>query len=240
MIAPFIDRPREDSLTAAVFSQLLHLPSEDFWQILHGACFSANFPHAAGEPRAIHLRPNWSAEGTTNSARVIPDLVIEFDDFDLIVEAKRWDHLLQDREQWKRELTAYINEYGPRKRKVKMLALGGNISHEDEHIRETFIPPGSAPSTSHEFICPVHICKWSSLLLECRRWREKLENAEDQSSRTRADMRILNDLIAIFVRHGFTPVRWFKDFGFLANFLDSNSSLDQQHFQNISLQFQHP
>ena len=100
MLEKFIKKPCEDSLTASVFSHLLHLPIEDFWRILQNACFSDRFPDNPGEPICIHAWPQWNASGTCNSERVIPDLVIGFCAFDLIIEAKRWDVAMQDRGQW--------------------------------------------------------------------------------------------------------------------------------------------
>jgi hypothetical protein len=40
----------EDSLTAAVFTHLLHLPTEVFWKILRNACYTRKLPEFPGEP----------------------------------------------------------------------------------------------------------------------------------------------------------------------------------------------
>lgn len=238
MLWKFIDRPREDSLTAAIFSHLLHLPSEVFWQIMRAACPSAHFPTYPGEPRLIHAWPNWSAAGTRNSDRVIPDLAMEFDDFDLIIEAKRWDRPMQDREQWEAELQAYVNEYGSRKRPVIMVALGGIHSHEDETVKAVRHSMNANEEESQEVVCPVHMCQWSSILLACQRWRRKLGLAANRSSRDLADMRILNDLASLFIRHGIVPLRSFDDFAFSPNLLGGSAESERRYFRNISLQFQ--
>ncbi len=236
MLAKFIDRPREDSLTAAVIGHLLHLPSEDFWQILRDACPSPNFPDYPGEPLQIHAWPNWNAAGTRNSGRVIPDLVIEFGPFDLIIEAKRWDHPMQDYEQWKAELKAYINEYGARKRPVKMIALGGIHSHQDKPLSDIWRAGHPHVSDEHVFSCPVHMCQWSSVLLACQRRRRELAEGHC-TSRSRADLRILSDVTELFIRHGFAPLRWFPDFQFRPNSLSVNATAEQQSFRNASLRF---
>ena len=228
MLAKFIDNAREDSLTAAVFSHLLHLPSEVFWQILRKACYTESLPDNPGEPKLIPW-PNWRLEGTVNSDRVIPDLFIRFHHFDLIVEAKRWDNDMQGLDQWKRELSAYTNEYGKEKREVRLLALGGIHSEEDQEI------------SYHAVSCPVHMCRWRRVLLECQRLKRELEEANiiNPSSRTSADIRILDDLIALFATHGFMTLRWFDDFDFASNLLDDLVDSDQQYFRNVSLKFQH-
>jgi len=238
MLAKFIDRPREDSLTAAVVGHLLHLPSEVFWQIMLQACAPSNLPGYPGEPRRIHAWPNWSAIGTRNSDRVIPDLVIEFDPFDLIIEAKRWDHPMQDSEQWKAELRAYINEYGAKNRRVIMIALGGIHSHKDDSISDVRKSKTANGDETHEFFCPVHMCQWSSVLLACQRLQRNLEQCTGLSSRTLADLRILTDLTALFIRHGFVPLRWFDDFQFQPNLLSDSVEADRQFFRNASREFQ--
>ena len=41
----------EDSLTAAVFSHLLHLPCEEWWPILRKSCFTKTLPEHPSPPR---------------------------------------------------------------------------------------------------------------------------------------------------------------------------------------------
>lgn len=237
MLWKFIDRPREDSLTAAIFSHLLHLPSEDFWRILSNACSSNQFPDYPGEPLAIHDWPNWSALGTTNSERVIPDLVIEFAAFDLIIEAKRRDVPMQCRGQWENELIAYANEHGFKKREVRLLAMGGIHASTDDLLEHPWRPVCNGPQL-HIFRCPVHMCQWSSLLLECQRWKRRLDSLEVRSSRTRADIRILKDVIDLFVCHEFVPLMWYPDFDFQSNRLTATAAADQRRFRTASLQYE--
>lgn len=75
MLGKFI-KHQEDSLTASVFTHLLHLPIELFWQILHEACYTANLPGDSGALRQMNRWPSWSPEGTGNVQRVIPDLFL--------------------------------------------------------------------------------------------------------------------------------------------------------------------
>ena len=241
MLEKFIGKPCEDSLTASVFSHLLHLPIEDFWRILQMACFSDKFPDNPGEPICIHAWPKWSALGTRNSERVIPDLVIEFHAFDLIVEAKRWDVPMQDEDQWNSELIAYTNEYGAKKHEVRMIALGGIHSHKDHNLEYEWSSNDASElpdnKDKHTFKCPVYMCQWSTLLHACQKLKRKYEekNKTNPTSRTSADMRILDDLIAFFATHGFTALQWFEDFDFKPNLLDAWADSDQQFFQKRQL-----
>jgi len=224
MLEKFIDNAREDSLTAAVFSHLLHLPSETFWEILREACYTNYLPEYPGDPELISW-PNWNSEGTENTDRVIPDLFMRFKAFDLIIEAKIKDDGTQDRLQWERELIAYANEYGKEK-PVRMIALGGIHLENDDRLTDPVN-------------CPVHMCRWSSVLLECQRLKRELEaNKHTATSRTSADIRILTDLMAFFAAHGYPALQWFDDFDFKSNLLGASVDSDQQYFRNISLKFQ--
>lgn len=218
----------EDSLTAAIFTHLLHLPSEVFWQILRNACHTTSLPEDAGEPRSVEFWPKWNPNKTKNASYVEPDVFIRFDSFDVIIEAKREDEGQQYRQQWENEVTAYDNEYGHENVPVRMIALGGIWDTKDDEVPVRMS------------VCPVHMCRWSSVLLECQRLREQLveTNKDSPSSRTSADLRILNDLIALFAAHEYMTFRWFVDFDFARNLLDASADSDQQYFRNTSLQFQ--
>lgn len=241
MLEKFICNPCENSLTAAVFSHLLHLPSEMFWRILSRACYGS-LPNDPGEPLLLKW-PNWEATGTDNSDRVIPDLFMRFDSFDLIIEAKRRDNCMQSPEQWKKEVAAYANEYGNEHVPVRMIALGGIWETRDAEVsiawpisKSGSLPPGER---RFEIKCPVHMCQWSTVLHECQLLQSELEETDknNPSSQTSAHLRILNDLIAFFTTHGYAALRWFADFDFKSNLLDNSVDSDQQCFQNISLKF---
>lgn len=236
MLHKFIDRAREDSLTAAIFSHLLHLPCEDFWSILREACGSKNFPGNPGEPLLVHPWPSWGAAGTYNEHRVVPDLVIEFAGFDLIIEAK-YGGGRQYRGQWRNELIAYTNEYGSRRREVRMLALGGVPSREDDLVEQLWRSNEASKPQEHQFRCPVFMCEWEAVLLECRRMHERLEKVTERSSQSSAHLRILQDLIGFFSHHGYAPIWWFQDFDFTPHLLDVHAESDQQFFRDCNKQF---
>ena len=90
MLGPHIHHC-EDSLTGAVFSTLLHLPEEMFWEVLREAVKSPRFPVPPVPPvrlEEVQPWPAWDGEGTGNSRLVEPDLFLRFSGLDLIVEAK--------------------------------------------------------------------------------------------------------------------------------------------------------
>jgi hypothetical protein len=243
MLEKFINKACENSLFAAVFSHLLHLPSQLFWRILSKACYTANLGNYPGEPLIFSFRPKWNPAGTTNVTYVEPDFFVRFADFDLIIEAKIAKAGTQSRDQWRKELIAYTNEYGKDKRSVRMIALGGIHSEDDVPLphtwRESATESGSVSGDSHQFNCPVHMCQWSTVLLECQRLKRELEEANtiNPSSQTYAHIRILNDLTLFFEEHEYPALKWFADFDFKPNLLDISVDSDQQYFQNVSLKF---
>lgn len=215
MLSKFIDRARENSLTASIFSHLLHLPSEVFWKILRNACCH---PHSLPEsPGEVELEawPHWNPSGTGRSSYVEPDLFLRFARFDLIVEAKYGDSGGRNFDQWERELRAYTNEYGDERREVRMLALGGIHQQEDDRIVHTWLAPadedGRQTEGFHEFICPVHMCLWSRLLTQCQRMERELGKLGFPTSQTHAHRRILVDLIQFFAFHGYQTGIWYEE-----------------------------
>lgn len=204
MLAQFI-QPKEDTLTAAVFGHLLHLPIETFWKVLRCACYDDQLPLQCGEPVLIAPWPKWSARGTNNSCYVEPDLFIRFTKFDLIIEAKRWDDGMQYREQWQNELQAYKNEYGEDKQPLYFIALGGIHAEESEMVDDQIILKA----------------RWRKIIGAVKRQRQQLEEQVVTSSVMHSQIRVCNDLISHFSRHGYFTGRWFEDFPFYLHRLSS-------------------
>lgn len=212
----------EDSLTAAVFTHLLHLPTEVSWRILRNACYTDRLPEYPGEPLSVEFWPNWDPKGTDNTNRVIPDLFIRFANFHLIIESKRWDANMQDRGQWTKEITAYNTEYGSAKIPVGMIAMGGISDTKDEEVSA--------------FNCPVFMCKWERVLAECKRMKKELDGLKYPSSHTQACVRTLTHVIDLFGWHGYSTGLWFADFNFDRYRLSRSVSPHLHLFQNRSKQ----
>jgi hypothetical protein len=207
----------ENSLTAAVFTHLLHLPIELFWRILRGACHTDQLPQCPGEPLLVDPWPNWDPKGTQNSSRVVPDMFLRFHRLDLIIEAKRWDAEMQCPEQWRDQLTAYANQYAGESEPadVRLIALGGTLRTEDaEVVIKRPVLASDSPTRGAwpaEIKCPVHMCRWSGLLAECQRVERELGKMSYVTSQSIAHHRILMDLIDLFSWHGFQTGLWFAD-----------------------------
>jgi len=214
MIFNFIDRTREDSLTASVLSNLLHLPFEVYWRMLRNACHTGGLPDNPGEPEVIEFWPHWNASRTTNERYVEPDVFLRFRNFDLIIEAKRWDYNQQDFRQWERELGAYATEYNRERKEVRLLALGGIHGQDDAEVTFTWTPDpgdGTLDDDRIEVACPVHMCQWSRILHQCKVMERELQKSPYPTSQDRAHLRILADLIRFFAVHGFQVGTWYED-----------------------------
>ncbi|MCB1206328.1 MAG: hypothetical protein KDN18_18855 [Verrucomicrobiae bacterium] len=234
MLGNYIDRPREDSLTASVFSTLLHLPVNEFWQLLRKACPAADLPVYVGEPDSIEFWPKWDASGTANTNYVEPDVFIRFPEFDLIVEAKRGDIGSQHQSQWLNEVQSYCNVYGSEDREVRLMALGGVWNIRDESVPL----PASVSNAETERRCPVHMAEWRRLL-EAITDERRRQRGESPSGDGKARVRILTDAIHFFDVHGFVPLRLFSSFDFshyaLATDLgDAHERLQKVHSKLIT------
>jgi len=196
----------EDSLTASVFTHLLHLPCEAFWRILRSACYTDQLPEYPGELREMDPWPKWDPKGTCNNTYVEPDFFMRFPAFDLIIEAKRWDDGQQNRDQWTRELIGYSNEYGEEQRPVRLIALGGIWGTSDDEV-----PVPTSAEKTRETGCPVHMCKWERLLAECQRMLREIRSLNYPTSQNKAHERTLADLIDLFAWHGFQTGIWFAE-----------------------------
>ena len=112
----------EDTLTATVFERIFYLPDELVVSILFAKDIwdgSSTAPSTSIEK--IDFWPRLTADG---EAAIEPDIVIEFGDRVLVIEAKRWDFVgRQDPAQLAREYArAYATFPG---KQVWLLAVGG-------------------------------------------------------------------------------------------------------------------
>lgn len=127
----------EDFLTAAVFSRLLYLPAHALARILP-AC-----DDRLGSVVASTFWPRWTATSTeAGRTAVEPDVYIEFEGLDLIVEAKLNDIPGCHRAlQWAWEWAAWHeSDYFDAKKPALLLAIGGlgvSADTTKSHVKET-------------------------------------------------------------------------------------------------------
>jgi len=190
----------EDSLTASVFERLLYLPTnilgEIICRILNVDISNMSFNEGFKE---YEFWPGWDAEGTTNEQRVEPDLFVKFEDFDLVIEAKRNDSVFQNLNQWNNEIIAYRNKYASENKTIVFLAVGGVVNFNTERF------------SNEEGLIIAH-CKWLDILDAVKNILENIDAYELPSSFKIPVINILKDIIEAFGIHHISTGEWFKSF----------------------------
>ena len=229
--------PSEDSKTSSVFGLLQYLPSQILWNLLRQSCGNNSLLiETSGELQDIQFWARWSAEGDEipNSSYVEPDVFCEFDNFNLIVEAKKDDHSGQYEQQWKNEINAYLNEYPDNKKKLIFIAFGGNKTLKTRKL----------PVKGQEYI--VFSASWQNLLNAIDKYKKESFGIEK---------RLLSDIILAFEKHKFFCLEWletlsnkkyisqastkvmyfwkFSSIDFLNNFYENNNININSNFKNI-------
>jgi hypothetical protein len=208
----------EDKQTASVFSTLLHLPDEEFWNILRDSCYenTKKKKKKAGHIKKYVFWPPWEPGPTDkiHTNNVIPDLFIRFENIDLIIEAKKKDEYQQYQEQLESEYLAYKKKYGANK-EAAIIAVGGlypfSISSENKKIT-------------------IHKCRWRGLLDTLYQYLQKHEKYQTNN------IRIVNDCIAYLEYFGFRKIEWLKDMsGTFLNICNHDTILDWLKPVNITV-----
>lgn len=189
----------EDPKTSAVFENLMLLPDNIFWEMIKRSCFDGvSLPKTSGDLRNYQFWCHWDNEGTTNSVYVEPDLFLQFDNFDVIIEAKYGDMGGQYQQQWKNEIISYHNEHGKEKPFI-FIAVGGNSDLQTEHIK----------------VCnqkvPIYKCSWTAILISVSKYLEELESLSFMDYSVNSIKRILKNIILAFNINGVYDIKWFDD-----------------------------
>lgn len=182
----------EDSLTSMVFERLFYLLHERFWNILRESCYGSELPNFSGPIEIKEFWPSWDPSNTSNKDRVEPDVFIRFQQFDLIIEAKRWDYNQQSKEQWSNEIAAYGNEYAEDKKKLFFIALGGLYDNVTENLKGV----------------EVRKCRWNRILRKVIEYQKQLTGVSEIKNEMSSITNILNDIILAFQLHGYATGEW--------------------------------
>lgn len=189
---------KEDSLTSSVIGTLLFFPVELIWTILSNACYDNSLPSNSGEILNYEFWPHWNSVNTNNKIYVEPDVFIEFENFNIIIEAKRWDKNQQLKKQWLAQYQSYKNEYeldDKEPKKVYYFALGGIRNTEKEHLSDEVF---------------VYKIRWENLLREIENIKKSLDKSKYLLNNSNALIRIADCLISAFELHGFFTGKWLE------------------------------
>lgn len=177
-------RDLEDHLTAAVFARLSYLPTEVFWLVLSRALDQAPTPFKK-QPKLERIT-FWPAYSHKHASYVEPDVLLEFDDFDVIVEAKRFDNSEpQSRRQLQAEIDGYKRDHSSDKLVYCMLVSG--YVQDDVHEVE-----GAAGLLKTNWLELRHAARYA-----CRQASERLDHHHW--------LRVLEDIEQALGLHGVQP-----------------------------------
>lgn len=193
----------EDPKTSAIFENLILLPDNILWYIIRQSCFSnTTMPIHSGKLISYDFWPHWNRAGTENANFVEPDLFLEFELFDVIIEAKYGDRVGQNKPQWQKEIKAYQNEYYDKERESQkqsvFIAVGGNQSIEMETISVGGIKTN------------IYKCNWLSILIEVYKYQKEIELLAIPDMNISATRRLLDNIILAFNINGVYYIEWFN------------------------------
>jgi len=192
----------EDSLTASVFDCLKYLPTPMFWEIMQSSLYQKKLPTISGQLLDIIFWDKWNASGTTNSKYVEPDVLLRFTEFDVIIEAKRYDKKQQYAQQMKNQIKAYFNEFAIEQKEIYYIKLGGLHATNNQGNHKL-----SIKGERKEIV----ICKtdWTRLLNTIVTFNKNLIKGNLPNSESY--IRILNDCISGFALHQYYKKEWLSE-----------------------------
>jgi len=171
----------EDNLTFNVFTRLLYLNESSFIEIVKNAF---GIKYDLHNLNSVTFWPSWNALNTQNNKRVIPDLFLRCDDYDIIIEAKRYDLGQQFDGQWENQINAYKNEFKKDNKKLIYIPLGGmSYSHFNSSEAD------------------MYQSYWFQLANACERSLGELLNNNNSTSK------ILVDVLRILAFYGHTSLK---------------------------------
>lgn len=190
-------------MTSSVIGLLQYLPDDLFWLVLRGSCgtSSETLPKSVGAIINVHFWERLSAEGTHNSKIVEPDVWIETDKYDIIIEAKKTDSAADNAQsfyQWYNEIVALNNYYErPEERELIFLAIGGNDTLKDQDV------------SVNGYTQTIHAASWFDMLGYILHLRERLGQEPAAYNST---LRVLDDVVTALQYHNIVHTIWLDSF----------------------------
>jgi hypothetical protein len=209
----------EDFLTAAVFTRLSYLPSKVLWRVVLASAkpLSPAFalPEDAGPLTSPpQFWPRWPLKlvsGHEQPGRIDaslvkePDVFLQFEHLDLVVEAKRYDGQGQNPDQWAAEVAACLERERDPETDVPvwLLAIGGVDRAEAVYASAVEIFGGRYGYRD----TPLRIaaCSWATLLTKV------IEAGKKETGARPGVNHIIQDIEAVLSFHGFRNPRWVAD-----------------------------
>lgn len=178
----------EDLKTSSSIGLLQYLPDDLFWKIMRNSCVGFNTKDF-GKIESFNFWAHTDATHTTNDQLVEPDVWIETEKYDVIIEAKIGDIVGQTKGQWAKEIQSIINEQNNNdsSKPIILIALGGNENMQNDEVMG----------------CPVYKASWYNLL-------NAVVNERNNQDENGYVCRVLDDVIEMFARQGVMKIDWFN------------------------------
>lgn len=210
--------PSEDSLTSSVIGLMQYLPDEVFWLLLKSSCGNfSDLNQESGKLISIEFWKKFMTNGADNSLYVEPDVFCRFENFDLIIEAKKGDAIGQYPLQWQKEIAAYLEDKtDDQDKKLILIALGGNNSLKRTSVNVNHL--------DYE----IYAASWQRLLSEIEKYSIQLLN----NSHSGAEYRILSDIILSFEKHHFFHIKWLHELKDVSIKNDSINTMGKWNFDH--------
>lgn len=178
----------EDFKTSSSIGLLQYLPDEVFWNIMRNSCVGFTTTDF-GKIESFNFWAHTDATDTSNSQLVEPDVWIETEKYDVIIEAKVGDGGGQYTAQWQNEIQSIKNEQNNNdyEKPIILIALGGNENMHPERVMD----------------CPVYKASWYNLL-------NAVVNERETQNENGHVCRILDDVVELFARQGIMKMEWFN------------------------------
>ena len=196
-----ISANKEDSCTSSVFGLLQYLPDDVLLDILKQSCGNLiSFPDDIGVIQQVLFWEKFYSRHISeiDQNHVEPDVIIETENYSIVIEAKKYDGLSQQYEkQWKREILV-VEDWHRQERSEKgiiFIAIGGTNYSRD---KEALIGDKS-------YI--IHIASWIGLSDAITKVLDKMSKTENQTGNQNL-IRLLGDAVKALEHFGHFRTIW--------------------------------
>lgn len=179
----------EDFKTSSSIGLLQYLPDDVFWNIMRNCCVGFTTTDF-GKIESFNFWAHNDPTGTRNTNYVEPDVWIETEKYDVIIEVKKKDEngeYSQSIEQWEDQVQSVKNEQNNNdyEKPIILIALGGNDVMQPENALNS----------------PVYKASWYNLM-------NAVVKERDAQSDNGYIFRILDDVVELFARQGVMKIEW--------------------------------
>ena len=196
-----ISANKEDSCTSSVFGLLQYLPDDLLLDILKQSCGNlASFPNDIGAIQHMLFWEKFSSYhiSNINQKYVEPDVIIEAENYSIVIEAKKYDGFSQQYEkQWKQEILV-VEDWHEQERNEKgiiFIAIGGTDYSRD---KEALVGDKSYP---------IHVASWIGLSDAIIKVLDKMPKPESPTENHNL-IRLLKDAVKALEHFGHFRTIW--------------------------------